>query len=165
MAVSQEQRKGTSRRNKPIYNHVRSLCAAEPTIPSTQLGSLEMRICRARPQWLQYFKIQFDWRGLTLCDSLWLKSRCSPYTCRPDPTAVPWCVKVAPSQSGHWLGGFITNNNLHVKSELFRARPILKSRLFISHEIERTGGGRTGEEGSGQPSPPGAGARTLCRQH
>lgn len=57
LAVSQEQRKGTSRRNKPLYNRVRSLCAAEPTIPSAQLGSLGMRICRARPHWLQYFKI------------------------------------------------------------------------------------------------------------
>lgn len=56
LAVSQEQRKG-ARRNKPLYNHVRSLCAAEPTIPTAQLGSLGMRICRARPHWLQYFKI------------------------------------------------------------------------------------------------------------
>lgn len=33
LAVSQERRKGASRRNKPLYNHVRSLCAAEPPSP------------------------------------------------------------------------------------------------------------------------------------
>lgn len=36
---------------------IRSLYAAEPTIPSVQLGSLGMRICRVQPHWLQYFKI------------------------------------------------------------------------------------------------------------
>lgn len=60
LAVSQERRKGASRGNKLLYNHVRSLCTAEPTVPSAQLGSLGMRTCRARPHWLQYFKTQFD---------------------------------------------------------------------------------------------------------